>query len=214
MVIQKGGIIYAPLYDERKPALFFAFQEAFKLQPKEARRTVEAQSIILENYISEVTSHFRAVVPKSLISSKLDNHQIRIWGLVGLDLMYAVDKSIRVSVEIGTLVYLLSRWAGSPTTIKCFEKLRKTFTVCQNVAAYSPSNGWRGAYAESRLWKTIATKEFQRSVRNPLPCVIRGWYSKAITADMYVFIIFLHFFFVGKFVPNDFFLIEKKHHNT
>ena len=104
-----------------------------------------------------------------------------------LGLGFALDPSYVpvVSVEATALYQLVTQTAGaSEETPAWLQKLQGEWTAGMALVLFCKATGWRGAFAEHRLWSCILLRE-GGAVRTPYAkAVVRGWFPPAILADL------------------------------
>lgn len=178
-----------PLVDAMTPSVFGGFQRHFT-RTKLPKRSILASLTIHLNYRDEVTPTFRSFMltptdrADAVADAVAENLPVRITGDYGCNLIWT-GKEVRVNVEVATLDYILRTREGTATSNTDFAEWYKnmSWNSQQCVVGYNNVTGWRGVYAENRLWKSLANYTGD-TITDPVPSVIRSWYPQKVLQDI------------------------------
>jgi hypothetical protein len=106
-------------------------------------------------------------------------------GDVGLGLALDENRTAVVSVECIALQQLIQETEGTPeATPEWLTRLASTWTSNQVLFMHNSSTGWRGIFAEHRLWSSLLLSE-NASVKTPhSKPTVRAWAPSPILDDM------------------------------
>ena len=105
-------------------------------------------------------------------------------GDVGLGLALDERRNPTISTEATALVQLISTPGEPQATPHALKCLHATWTSGQCLFLFNPATGWRGTFAEHRLWSALLLSDGQ-SIKTPY-CkpVVRAWHPLPILEDL------------------------------
>ena len=114
-----------------------------------------------------------------------DASSITCVGALGLGLALDGSRRAVISTEAKALLQLLQETPGAPeATPAWLTRLGATWTSDQCLFVHNAATGWRGAFAEHRLWSAILLGE-NASVKTPhARPTVRGWFPPPILDDL------------------------------
>lgn len=106
-------------------------------------------------------------------------------GDVGLNFVLDDSKKLGISIEAHALLQLVNTEGKQTVTPNWLFRLRKEWVHGMSLFVFNSQTGWRGCFAEYKLWVAILMSENVK-VKTPYSTpVIRSWFSLHVINDLY-----------------------------
>ena len=150
---------------------------------RRARVVYAAPSDVIASYIPLASTTFANLYGGGDVLEKAPG-TITIIGDVGLGLALDDNLALVVSVE-GIALHQLVQTEGTPhATPGWLTRLESTWTSNQCLFMHQSTTGWRGIFAEHRLWSSILLSK-NESIKTPhSKPTVRGWVPQPIIEDL------------------------------
>ena len=113
-----------------------------------------------------------------------DSDDLVLSGNVGLGFGLTSKNELVVSVEAAALMELLRELRGTPEESGALDRLSETWSYGQCLVAFSPRTGWRGCFAEHRLWSSVLHAAGKTTRTRYCKPVVRAWFPPLVLDDL------------------------------
>ncbi|MDC0525416.1 VRR-NUC domain-containing protein [bacterium] len=144
------------------------------------RRCVRAPDYLVASYRDSCSRVVRNKLPAVTDTAGT----VRMQGFLGLGLSLGPNYDPVISVEAASILQLVRSSPGEASAPNPFPS-RKLAHECFH--AYDETTGWRGCFAEGKLWSALLlhSGEDVDTLKTPYaPAIVRGWYSPELLDDL------------------------------
>jgi len=160
----------------------FPYHEVGRAWQKRTRVVFPVPSVIRNTYLPLTSLTFRTMFREEATPTTSDVISI---GDLGLGLVIDDSRQLGMSVEAAALFQLIDT-SGTAHSIPDWLRFAQTAWCHQNaVFMFNPNTGWRGCFAEHRLWSAVLLQHDARIKTPYSKPVVRGWFPPHVLNDLY-----------------------------
>lgn len=164
----------------------FPYDEVGLVWHRRPRVMYEVPNHILARYIPLSSATFQTICLHKMQHTSASNSAIHVMGEIGMGFALDEYRYPRMSVEAAAL-YQLVQTPSSPTQVpNSFFELEKNWTSQMSLFMFDTTTGWRGCFAEHRLWSSLILQKNKQATDLKTPYAsptIRSWFPPEILND-------------------------------